>query len=670
MHRILIANRAEVACRVARTARDMGYRTVAVYSDADVDATHVRAADEAVRLGPAGLAESYLCAERLLKAAARTGCDAVHPGYGFLSEDADFARRCEAAGLRFIGPSAEAIALMGDKRRAKQAAEAVGVAGVPGYHGEAQDDGALLARAAEIGFPLMIKAAAGGGGRGIRTVDAPSALPEALRAARGEAEHAFGAGGLILERALVAARHIEVQVFADRHGAVVHMGERDCSVQRRHQKIVEEAPSPFVDPALRERMGEAAVRVARGCGYIGAGTVEFLVDSERRFHFLEMNTRLQVEHPVTECVSGQDLVAWQLRVAEGEPLPLEQSQLRIEGHAVEARLYAEDPRAGFAPQTGRLRHWSAPARAGVRVDSGVAAGQVVSAHYDPMLCKLIAHAATRGEAVRRLASAVQDLELLGVNSNKHFLCRLLRDPVFAAGEATTEFVRQRGAALRGAPGPSKAALARAALAFSHRRRSRDAAAWRVSAGRALGMRIACAGREDDVQLLLGTDGCDVEIDGWRARMQWRREDAAGPAGARCATVVEDGVLRRVRFALDDGVLLLDDGDGHYAFEDRTHRPATKASDAAGGRLTAAMDGAVVSVRVAVGDRIEAGQVAAVIESMKMEHPVVAAAAGAVAEVRVAPGEQVSAGALLVRVDVDGAERTAAALPRRAAAKAP
>ncbi|MFP6801287.1 MAG: biotin carboxylase N-terminal domain-containing protein, partial [Pseudomonas sp.] len=394
-NKILIANRGEIACRVMRTAQDLGYRTVAVYSEADADARHVQQADEAVCIGPAQVNQSYLVIDNIIKAAQQTGADAIHPGYGFLSENADFARACEAAGIVFIGPTVEAIHLMGSKRLSKIAMLEAGVPCIPGYEGAAQDEETLIREAGRIGYPLMIKASAGGGGRGMRLVHQASELAEQIRTARSEAQNAFGSGELILERAVIQPRHVEIQVFGDSQGSIVYLGERDCSVQRRHQKVVEEAPCPVMTPELRQAMGEAAVKAAASVNYVGAGTVEFLLDQSGEFFFLEMNTRLQVEHPVTELITGQDLVAWQIRVAEGQPLPLQQDEIRLSGHAMEVRLYAEDATQNFLPQTGTALRWEPALRDGIRIDHGLLEGQTISPFYDPMLAKVIAYGATR-----------------------------------------------------------------------------------------------------------------------------------------------------------------------------------------------------------------------------------------------------------------------------------
>ena len=613
---VLVANRGEIACRVIRTARAMGYRTVAVYSDADRDAPHVRQADAAARLGPAPVAESYLSVPAILDAARRTGAEAVHPGYGFLSENAGFAQACDDAGLVFVGPPPAAIAAMGDKRQAKLLMEKAGVPVVPGYSGDDQGEARLVEEAARIGYPLMVKASAGGGGRGIRLVEAAGALKAALSAARGEAESAFGSGDLILERAVAGARHVEVQVFADEHGGCVHLGERDCSLQRRRQKVIEESPSPAVSPALRRRMGEAAVAAAKAVGYVGAGTVEFLLAADGHFYFLEMNTRLQVEHPVTEAVTGLDLVAWQLRVAAGEPLPLEQDDVSFRGHAIEARLYAEDPAQGFLPQTGRVLRWRTPER--VRIDAGIAEGQEVTPFYDPMLAKAIAHGATREDARRHLIAALERTTMLGVRTNKAFLVQLLRDPVFAAGEATTAYMPE---ASSGAADARLSALAAALLAR---------AGWR-SAGSAMR------------RLTLGETVHEVgaeSVDGVPLRIL---EEADGRIRFE-----RDGVQGWAESAWDDDGALWLAADGATArFEEA--KPRSRARDArSDGRIVAPMAGRIVSV-AEVGAAVARGEAVIVLEAMKMQHEIKAAAAGRIAEVKVAAGEQVGPRQLLALV---------------------
>ena len=437
---LLIANRGEIACRIARTARAMGIRTVAVFSEADADAPHVRACDEAWPIGPSPAAESYLRADVILEIAKRVGADAVHPGYGFLSENAVFARLCEEAGIIFVGPPASAIEAMGSKAGAKALMQAAGVPLVPGYHGDDQSPECLAQEARKIGFPVLLKASAGGGGKGMRVIAAESELAAGIEGAAREGVASFGDGRLIVEKYLQRPRHVEVQVFADRHGSTLHLFERDCSAQRRHQKILEEAPAPGLDPALRETMGRAAVAAAQAVGYVGAGTVEFILDVSGSFHFMEMNTRLQVEHPVTERITGLDLVEWQLRVAAGEPMPMSQADLAVRGHAVEVRLYAEDPARDFLPQTGPLVRLRFPDGEDIRVDSGVEEGGAVTVHYDPMIAKIIAHGRDRAEALARLAMALGRVEVVGVATNAGFLKRLVEHPEVIAGAIDTGFV--------------------------------------------------------------------------------------------------------------------------------------------------------------------------------------------------------------------------------------
>ena len=493
--KILIANRGEIACRVMRTARALGYRTVAVYSDADQHAPHVALADEAVRIGESPAASSYLCIDALLSAARQTDADAVHPGYGFLSERADFAEACAGVGLVFIGPPALVIAAMGDKAGAKRRMLAAGVPCAPGYLGEDQSDEGLIRQAHQLGTPLLVKAVNGGGGRGMRLVRDLTELPQAIAGARREALHAFGDGDLMLERLIERGRHIEIQIFADAHGNAVHLGERDCTMQRRRQKVIEEAPSPVVSPLMRAQMGADAVAAALAVGYRGAGTVEFIVDSQRQHYFLEMNTRLQVEHPVTECVTGLDLVEWQLRVAAGEPLPLKQDDIQFHGHAIEVRLYAEDPYDGFTPQTGPVHYWRPQlALAGrgraqcaygeVRIDAGIQEGGQISPWYDPMVAKLIAHGRDRNDAIRRLTAALDDAPLLGVRHNAGFLRDLLDHPAFRGAAMHTTLIDQwvlEGEPLLQRPQPDARvwALAAAALAaqYTGAYRSASVAAW-------------------------------------------------------------------------------------------------------------------------------------------------------------------------------------------------
>ena len=647
--KVLIANRGEIAVRVIRTARDLGFRTVAIYSEADTDALHVSEADQAVCIGAAPVGESYLASDKILAAARRTGADAIHPGYGFLSENSAFAEACEEAEIIFIGPRSAAINLMGSKRLSKIAMLEAGVPCIPGYQDADQADDTLLTKAQDIGFPLMVKASAGGGGRGMRLVHEQSELAEQIRTARSEAESAFGSGELILERAVIEPRHIEIQVFADEHGNAVYLGERDCSIQRRHQKVVEEAPSPFVDPDLRQRMGEAAVNAAKACNYRGAGTVEFLVDSDKNFYFLEMNTRLQVEHPVTELITGLDLVAWQLKVAAGETLPLTQEQVELKGHAVEVRLYAEDPRNNFMPQTGQVRLWDIPKRAGIRMDHGIQTGQVVSPHYDPMIAKVIAYGDDRAEAIRRLASAVQDTQLLGMNNNKLFLQNILRHPVFAAGEATTAFIEQHFTddVSMDQKQPSAATLAKAALLFLQRSidAERDASFhWSRSAPQSHIFKLEFDGETNTVTL----DECEYLYRGTVAEQSSELE-VVSLAQNRCV-IMDNGVRETLHFAFDDKTLYLDDSSGHFILEDVTHKPAAAVAGAGSGQVKASMDGAIVDVLVKAGDVVSAGQTLVVLEAMKMEHPLKAGISGKVASVSCSAGHQVKSKQILATIE--------------------
>ncbi|MCM2059381.1 geranyl-CoA carboxylase subunit apha [Pseudomonas aeruginosa] len=624
-NKILVANRGEIACRVLRTAHELGYRSVAVYSEADADARHVQLADEAVCIGPAAVAQSYLNLEAILDAARRSGAEAIHPGYGFLSENAEFARACEAAGIVFIGPDAEAIHLMGSKRLSKIAMLAAGVPCIPGYEGAEQDDATLRREAERIGYPLMIKASAGGGGRGMRLVEEPGQLLEQLRTARSEALGAFGSAELILERAVPRPRHVEIQVFGDRHGNLLYLGERDCSVQRRHQKVIEEAPCPVLDADLRRAMGEAAVKAAASVNYVGAGTVEFLLGEDGRFYFLEMNTRLQVEHPVTELVTGQDLVAWQIRIAEGHPLPLRQEAA-----------------------TGVL---------GVRIDHGLVEGQAVTPFYDPMLAKLIAYGATRDEARRKLIRALERCVLLGVDGNQRFLANLLAHPDFAAGEATTAFIGERFAedpSLQPRqPGAEELALAAALLYQAGAEASAHQpglAGWRSAAGAP--WKIVLKHAEQRLEI-----GLEVLESGRRPRLLARlerREIAVRllDCDGRWASVELDGIRRRHAYHLDGGRLWLYGHGGNLELLDVTHAGASAQVGASSGTLKAPMDGAIVEVLVGEGERVGKGQLLLVLEAMKMEHPLKAGVDGVVRRVQVGRGEQVRNRQVLVEVEAD------------------
>jgi len=654
--KVLIANRGEIACRIIRSCRARGIRTVAVVSEADRHALHARLADEAFEIGAAPPRESYLNIERLIAACQATGAQAVHPGYGFLSENAEFAEACAAAGLVFIGPPVEAIRLMGNKAEAKRRMREAGVPCIPGYDGTDQSDATLMREAEKIGLPLMIKAAAGGGGRGMRRVTDFADLPAALASARSEAQSAFGSGELILEYALTAPRHVEVQVFADTQGNVIHLGERDCSIQRRHQKVIEEAPSPAVDAALRARMGEAAVRAAKAIGYVGAGTIEFLLDSEGDFVFMEMNTRLQVEHPVTELITGLDLVDLQLRVAAGESLPFSQDDVRLDGHAIEARLYAENPDAGFLPQTGTLLRWQVPLSCvhGVRVDAGVDSGTEITSHYDPLLAKIIAHGATREEARQRLIAALRGTTALGVTTNKAFLAGCLEHPEFFAGRATTDFIAAHFAP-QAEVDPRTELLAAAALIFAQRSAARlpqpELAFWRSSGTATTHLTLGINNRAVSLRLTF-VGGNRFEATVGDVRNEVELIDCAGDTWR----IGFAGLQLTVRHAFDaEGRLHLEVDGAQAVVTDLTMQPAQaphlRTGAAAGsGRITPPMNGRVVAVLAEAGAQVKRGQGLIVLESMKMEHTLAAPCDGVLAELTCAVGEQVAPGKLLARVE--------------------
>ena len=622
--KILIANRGEIACRIQRTAQALGYRTVAVYSDADTDALHVQMADEAVHIGPAPVHQSYLNTEAILAAAQLTGADAIHPGYGFLSENPDFARACQQATLTFIGPSAEAIELMGSKRLSKLAMLDAGVPCIAGYQGSAQDDATLQREAERIGFPLMIKASAGGGGRGMRLVHQREQLLEQLRTARSEAMNAFGSDELILEQALIDPRHVEVQLFGDSHGNLIYLGERDCSIQRRHQKVIEEAPCPVMTPNLRQAMGEAALKAGRAVNYVGAGTVEFLLDRNGQFYFLEMNTRLQVEHPVTEMITGLDLVDWQLQIAAGQPLPLTQSQVTLTGHAMEVRLYAEDPAQGFLPQTGDVLRWE-PAP-GVRIDHGLLEGQTVSPFYDPMLGKIIAHGASREEARRKLLRAVEDSVLLGVATNQRLLIDLLKHPDFINGDFSTGLIAEHFSVIPQQTATAEQLKLAAALFYQHsaNQHTQTLARWRNTASVPVTYRLEANGQLHSVSV----DDLQLTTDG------------------RHASLVIKGVRRRIAYHLDGNRLWLPG----LTVTDRTQQVASRQADASSGTVQAPMDGAIVDIRVCVGETVSKGQLLLVLEAMKMEHPLKAGIDGTVKEMRVMKGDQVRNRQVLLEIE--------------------
>lgn len=658
IRKLLIANRAEIARRVIRSARDLGIRTVAVYSDADEDAPHVAEADEAVRLGPGPAGSSYLDLARIMDAVARTGADALHPGYGFLSENGELARACVDAGVTFVGPPEPAMRLMGDKVQAKRRMSAAGVPTAPGYVGDAQDEATLVAEAERIGVPLLVKAVAGGGGRGMRVVRELAELPQALASARSEAHSAFGRGDVFLERLVEGARHVEIQVFADQHGHVIHLGERECSVQRRHQKVIEEAPSPAVDEALRARMGEAAVAAARAIDYVGAGTVEFLLDADGAFYFLEMNTRLQVEHPVTEMVTGLDLVALQLRVAEGEPLPLTQADVRMRGHAIEARIYAEDPYAEFAPQLGRIAAWRPRTGVGLRVDDGVRGGQTISPYYDAMVAKLIAHGDTREHARRRLVAAVRDGVLLGLGSNRAFLLELLEGEPFVSAAITTDAV-DRWLAHDPPPRPRPSPLGWAAAAVLRSQaiaqpseahtnpwpwRSSGAPSWPLTLREHADTRVLRVRHEGQGH---------YTIEGTEAGAALALRVVSHDEGV--LVVVHEGVRRRLAWALTDDGVALDEEGRAFTFTEPPARGAADEDEAGDGQVRAPIGGRVTAVLVTTGQSVTRGQPLLVLEAMKMEHRVPAPIDGRVERLAVAPDDQVAARQLLAQIEPGQAE---------------
>ncbi len=650
--RLLIANRGEIARRVMRTCREMGIGTVAVYADPDADAPFVREADLAVALRGSSSAETYLSVEKLIEAAKRTGCDAIHPGYGFLSENAAFARMVTDAGLVWVGPKPDAIAAMGDKLEAKKRMVAAGVPTLPSIEVAGSYDEQLGKRAAEIGYPLLVKASGGGGGKGMRIVPGQPELAEAIAAAQREAASAFGNDTVFLERYLEAARHVEVQIFGDHHGNVVHCFERECSIQRRHQKIVEEAPSSAVDPDLRARMGAAAVAAGQAIGYDNAGTVEFMLAGDGKFYFLEVNTRLQVEHPVTEAITGLDLVREQIRVAEGKPLSFSQDALRIDGHAIEARLYAEDPVQDFLPATGRLVRFEPDPTAQVRVDSGVESGSDVSIHFDPMLAKVIAHAPTRTEAALKLASALERMRIHGVTTNRDFLVNVLRSDPFLDGDTTTHFIEvHRPPRTRAVTAEAlRAALVATALVGQARNRASAKSlrgipsGWRNNPSQMQELRFRHDGQEVPVRYLRQRDGrfaFEVGEHRGSARLLTLEGDRASVEIDGVREVVT--VVRAGRDAWVQGAL----GEVHLVEIPRF--PEAEIEAVAGGH-NAPMPGKILAVHVKAGDRVARGQLVIVLEAMKMEHRILAAADGVVREIRAHVGGQVEAGQLLLVIE--------------------
>lgn len=665
--KILIANRGEIACRVIRTAKQCGIATVAVFSDVDNQALHVDLADEARHIGAAPATESYLIGERILQAARESGADAIHPGYGFLAENAEFAAACEAAGITFVGPPVKAIEAMGSKSVAKQIMSAAEVPLIPGYHEEDQSPQRLRLAAEAVGYPLLIKATAGGGGKGMRVVRQTDEFAEALESAKREAAAAFADDRVLLEKYLERPRHIEIQIFADNLGNVLHLFERDCSIQRRHQKVIEEAPAPGLDDELRDRMGAAAVAAAKAIGYVGAGTVEFLLDTDNKFYFMEMNTRLQVEHPVTEMVTGQDLVEWQLRVASGESLPCRQEDLSISGHAIEVRIYAEDPSRDFLPSIGPLKHLRQPREnAHVRVDTGVRQGDEVSIYYDPMIAKLIVWDLDRLRAVRRLQLALADFQVVGVKTNLNFLSSVAAHPAFGAAELDTGFIEQHHAGLFPEDQPvSDQVLALACLDVLLRRSSEAELMALASPDRYSPWHCTDGWRlnSDNHHVLVFLDGAEriavtahfrpggylLDLPGGTIYVSGDIDSAgvlsADLGGARCRATV---VLRELELNIivngKSHILVLEDPALHAAEQ-----------DSVGGRLTAPMPGKIVAVMVAAGDQVKLGTPLVVLEAMKMEHTISAPADGVVDNLPFAVGDMVSEGADLVSFENEDGE---------------
>jgi geranyl-CoA carboxylase alpha subunit len=643
--KVLVANRGEIARRIMRTARRLGYGVVAVYSDADRDALHVREADSAVRIGEALPAQSYLRIDAIIAAAKAGGAGAVHPGYGFLAENEDFAQACRDAGLVFIGPSPEAIRAMGNKAGAKDIMQKAGVPVVPGYQGADQSDAVMLAEARKIGFPVMIKAVAGGGGRGMRLVTDAAAFPDALRSARSEAQGAFGDPTVILERAIVDPRHIEIQVFGDRYGNAIHLGERDCSVQRRHQKLIEEAPSPKVTPDLRARMGAVAVAAVKSIGYEGAGTMEFLLDQSGEFYFMEMNTRLQVEHPVTEAITGLDLVELQLRIASGEPLGIRQDDIKFSGHAIEVRLCSEDAGHDFMPQSGKMALWQMPD--GVRIEHALQSGSEIPPFYDSMIAKIISHGADRNEARGRLICGLEQTAAFGVTTNQGFLISCLRHPVFAKGEATTAFIGNHRDELLASRANEKADAALAALLLYVS--NPHAPPWR--GGRSLAATFPLTARIDlgrgihEVDIVRNRDGNYLPgLDSSEIRFEI---DELGRDTIRFRT---DGMMESARFLRDGDRLYILHRGVTIAVRDLTLAAPVSAAAAGGdGKVRAAMNGRVVAVLVKPGEQVAAGQPVMTLEAMKMEHVHMAGVAGTVSAIDVAEGEQVTTGRIVVEI---------------------
>lgn len=647
---LLIANRGEIACRIMRTCDRLGIRTVAVYAQADAQALHVHMATEAIAIGPSPASESYLRGAAIVDAALRCGADAVHPGYGFLAEQSAFAQACVDAGLCFVGPDPATIAALGNKHAARERMAQVGVPVLPGYGGADQSDERLRAEAGRIGYPVMVKAAAGGGGRGMRLVVDDSALLDALAAARREALQAFGSDELVLERAVLRPRHIEFQIFGDRYGGMVHVGERECSVQRRYQKVIEETPSVALTPGLRAAMGAAAVAVGRAVGYVGAGTVEFLLDADGAFYFLEVNTRLQVEHPITECVTGLDLVEWQIRVAEGQPLPLSQEQVLFRGCAIEARLCAEDAAQGCLPVTGRVLRWGAPVGEGVRTDTGIQSGDVVTMYYDSLLAKVIAFGPDRASVVRRLSRALELTRVVGMTTNQALLQAILAHPDYRAGAVTTAFLAEQFATWR-APDVDQVVVLSAVSLVQWQQQAQVATNqgyWRNNPAGPQRYRYVVPGCAAPVevgllptrqaglfQMMVGAQSVAVVFDGYVDEV---------------ITLTIDGYRQRLMVVRDEDTWWVQTRCGAVSVQCVALLPVPKALADAGGSLRAPMPGQVLGVLVTVGQQVAKGDALLWLEAMKMEHTIRTAADGVVTAIYYGPGDMVAADAVLVEID--------------------
>jgi geranyl-CoA carboxylase alpha subunit len=655
---LLVANRGEIAVRVMRTAKAMGLKTVAVYSEADANAQHVREADQSVCIGPAPVADSYLQLDAILDAAERTGADCIHPGYGFLSENQAFASACEAKGIEFIGPPNAAIEVMGDKARAKRAMIEAGVPCVPGYQGDDQKVSTLVAEAEKIGLPVMVKAAAGGGGRGMRLVHEVSELETAIDMAQSEAKNAFGSSELIIEKAVMRPRHVEIQVFADKAGNTVYLGERDCSIQRRHQKVVEEAPCPVMTPELREAMGKSAVEAAKAVNYVGAGTVEFLLDEAGEFYFLEMNTRLQVEHPVTEMVTGYDLVEWQIRVARGEDLPAEQEDIDLFGHAIEVRLYAEDPASGFLPSTGAIKLFTQPQGPGIRVDAGVETGDEVTPFYDAMVAKLITYGDTREDARLKMRTALQGTALFGPENNRDFLIDVMDRDEFISGAATTAFIADNygdaftPSEVSSADLASAAAIQHVLAMETHHSQSasvnEELLDW-VSMGRVTDTKSYDVGEDAREVLVVPLNAGEYEVSVGTDSHHLVVTEIDDTA----MTLEVDGLSKRYHYHPEaPATLYLASDSLSMVLADNTRIPPEAEEAAGGGTIMAPMHGQLLSIDVASGDAVTKGQRIAVLEAMKMQHELIAPGDGAVVDVMAVAGKQIGAGDLIMMLELD------------------